>query len=387
MTQLALWGWLIPLCTACVSEESEIDRMSPEGVICFSSQLQIMKGAAPVAANEAPTPGEYYLGYRENKQPAIKSVTIGKDGDVTTTGYYWSTVSPDEGKTNEATFTLSNIKDKETELANKDILWANDIKWGGNLKFILNHLMSQVRVELTLDAEVGTIQKVMLTHMGIEVNFDRTAGEVTTVPSTNSIELTLDATGKYYYAYLPPQFRDKQDRMQLKVVTDKGAYARKLPFAMSQDIGGGIREDIPLEFRKGYVLTLEANVTNTPDLTVLFTGATLKDWQNVGTSTIPAKPAGIYTEKDLIEWAKAYQRGKEETNFQLEKYGTYSGGQWTFTLIHSVTVTSVPASPYITDFRDKLMRRGSAIIKGVTQAQFMTVTSPGTVDSDIFETK
>lgn len=383
--RLMVWSLLIPLCGACVSEESEIDTFS-EGTIRFSAQQMEMKGN--LATNTTPADkGTYYLGYKENGENVLNPITIGDGGIVAETGLYWAKVTKDGDK--GANFTLSNVgQGKEGNPVipeSRDILWAKDTKWGGKLQFILQHLMAQVKVELSFGDQINPadIKSVYLVNMGTDIQFDRVGGIVSTTPAKGETELTYIADAAHYYYLLPPQ--DRSEEMQLKVVTNKGkVYARKLPFAMSQDIGDGNREDIPLRLRSGYILHLEAKVTNNPDLTVFFTGATLVDWQKIGDSTIGVKPAGIYTSNELLEWATEYNISRDKDNIHLQRYGMYNEAtsQWTFTLKRDITC-SKPATVIISSFVDQL--EGSAKVTGVKQGELLTLGAGGSVAENIFD--
>ena len=383
------WGVLIPICTACVSGESEVDAVSE--TIHFSAQLQGIKNSTffPEETTDSPEKGTYYLGYKENKIDVLNPIEIGEKGKVGDTGLYWAKVTKESDK--GANFTLSNVsEDTDGNLvipSDEDILWAGDTKWGGKLEFTLRHLMAQVVVDLSFVEGINSadVSSVSLTNMGTDILFDRTKGSVSTTPSDKEKKLLFDTTSNYYYAMLSPQ--ERRDEMQLKVVMTNGdTYARKLPFAMTEELEEGNKQDVVLRFREGFVLHLTAKVTNSPDLSVLFTGATLVDWKKIGDSAVGVKPAGIYTTNELTDWATEYSRDRTKDNIHLQRYGVYddTSSQWTFTLKVNITYPKVPTAPLITNFADKLENYNGATVKGVTQEEFMGLTSGGSVTPGMF---
>lgn len=394
--KLLLYGLCMFLLPSCESNEVLLEKeISPDAMI----NLSVTKQETITKESEYADAGTYYLGYKENKEPVIKSVEVATGGTVSKTGFYWINVTADEVGKSGATFTLSNVTADGklkvdgnykllNEIANKaDILWASDKKWGQVLDFTLQHKMAQVKVTFTVGENI-TIEKVSLKKMGTGINFDRSKGEVTPLKE-DEIFLSKVGESDTYAVLLPPQKRT--DDMLLFVQTDRGKFSRTLPVAMSQPIDpskpDGPREDVPLSFKSGHVLELTAGIKGSQDLTILFTGATLVNWIDKGNAIVPAKPCGIYTAAELNEWAETYNANHEGTNYKLLKYGIYANDKWTFYLRRSIKAKE-ETTPIDKDFADNLICIVNTYqISGITKEKLFTGTITGNVSNDLFADK
>lgn len=384
ITGLIVSVLLLPGCTS-----ETID--GPDGnsdEVRFTATLD--PNAFTTKATTAAPAGTYYMGYKTGKD-TVSAVTVeGDAGKVSGTGIYWMNIALETD--NKSFFTLSNVKrkeDKDSIPADRDILWASDKKSKGTkLSFNLNHLMAQVRVTIETPKDWNeTIRTVSLENMQNDIAFDRTAGTANAAGNMTEITLPPVSGTDYYGLILPPQGRT--DTMALKVTTREGkSYKRALPFSMDEKTDDGKWAGIPLKFRAGYILELTAEITNKLDYTILFTGATLQDWKYIGTSTIPARPAGIYTAGDLDRWISDYNEVKTdpEKSYKLKKYGneTDKAPRWTFYLRRDIDASSVKG--VITDFTDILTQEtsGEYHIKNKPQDDLLKLGTNGEVTNGVF---
>lgn len=378
------YGLLALYFTACSSEEVQTDNS-----IVHIVSVSKTKGSSDTELT--PSDGTYYLGYRTQVGEAvsnpIQSIEL-TGGIIAETGLYWANINKEsDGK---AFFTLSNVSEEEYPEKN-DILWADCSIWMQSLTFQLKHLMAGVKVELELGDDLsGTnIEKVELSAIRQEFTFDRNTGIVT--PEGNSSVLTLENseqdTDTDWSVLLPPQ--ERTDDMELAVTTNGKVFKRKLPYSMIEGLGNGQSQSIPLAFRAGHRLVLTAKVTDNTDYTIFFTGATLKDWEYVGSYGVVVKPAGIYTETELKDWTVKYNRYKQdksETNRKaLLRYGTLQDEKWTFKISRNIEVMNSMNLEKINDFTDKLTRLNNYKIKGITQDDLMQTGTGADISNDLFE--
>lgn len=384
----AYYGLLALYFTACSSEEVQTDNS-----VVHIASVSKTKGSS----DTEPTPpdGTYYLGYKTQVgatvSNSIQPLEL-TDGTIAETGLYWASINKEpDGK---AFFTLSNVSEEEEYPEKNDILWADCSIWMQSLTFQLKHLMAGVKVELELGGDLSdtNIEKVELSAIRQEFTFDRNTGIVT--PEGNSSVLTLENSGQDtdtdWSILLPPQ--ERTDDMELVVTTggsNSKVFKRKLPYSMIEGLGNGQSQSIPLVFRAGHRLVLTAKVTDNTDYTIFFTGATLKDWEYVGSYGVVAKPAGIYTETELKDWTVKYNRYKQdksETNRKaLLRYGTLQDGKWTFTISRNIEVTNSANLEKINDFTDILARLNNYKIKGIIQDDLMQTGTGADISNDLFE--
>ena len=385
------------LCFSCSSDKS--DPGMPEAQ---SVRLAPVQEGTMTRASQTPPDGNYYLEYTSGSSTAMLHDLALVDGVIQgetpgapfESGLYWVNIQKEAE--NKATFTLSNMSDAEsgvTLFGEKDILWStNTVAWGtaAGVAFELQHRMAQVVVEFTFDEIVADeVDKVSLLAMQTSYTFTRADGTVTPVEAPVELELTRVTGTDNWSALLPPQARTND--MTLRVESDTKAYQRPLPYNMSEDLGGGNSQSIPLAFRSGYILALTAGVTNNIDYKIHFSGATLKNWQYLGSNSVVAKPAGLYTESELNDWATKYNAYRtaiggadEQKAFNaLLRYGEYASSQWTFTVRRKIAVANPDALTKITNFVDKLDQADVSYTINIDQADLIT-NSTGTIPAGLF---
>lgn len=400
-------GFLALCCTGCSSENPEYVPGTGDAVriasVKESLRTETIKTKSMITKSEiTPANGDYYLGYKTEvggvATSPVQKVTV-TDGTIAETGLYWTNILKDEAS-GESIFTLSNVDENEEKEPvfpeDNDILWGECSAWMKALDFTLSHRMAAVRVKLELDIPTGqNVEQVSLTAIQRKYTFNRSTG-VVVLGTGNVSEMILkevsETSPTEWYELLPPQ--GWIDDMELKVVVKDGTssktYKRALPYSMIESIGSGQSQSIPLEFRAGYRLMLTAKVTDNIDYTVFFTGATLQDWKYEGSHSVVAKSAGIYTETELKDWAKkynAYIADKSEKNKNaLLRYGTESGGKWTFTLSRDIEVTNKADLEKVSMFYDELVRLNSYRITGIVQTDLFAALDAGaSVTSGIFQ--
>lgn len=283
-----------------------------------------------------PEDGKYYFYYKLDNTVTKKKFTLanGVFSDMGKTGLEWTNPNLDK----KYGFTLSN----STDIATTNL---NDIVWGQikpastyQLDFTLSHKMAQAEINLKLP-KGWTIQSVSLKNLKNSYTFSNENGEVSATGDSNQA-FTISNNNGTYSTLLPPQKKADDSELYVTVHTDKGEtknYHRLLPYAMREEFSEGQWQDIPLEFRAGHILKLNATITNDEPDDIYFTYATLTDWKNIGTSTLPIRPVGIYTVKDLNEWAKAWNNNSQD-EVRLNKYGSKTDSKWTFVLKANITV-------------------------------------------------
>lgn len=377
---------LLPGCT----NEIAVTPDTSNGEVLFTATLDDGAFATKATPTAAPA-GTYYLGYTTSKDTVSAVTVTGSEGAVSGTGIYWMNVALTNN--NKSAFSLSNVKrenDQDIIPEDRDILWAkSEKKKGEKLDFTLKHLMAQTKVTIKVpDNWEDNITEVSLVNMQNDIKFDRKAGKADAAGDKTTITLSPLADGKYG-SILPPQ--DRQDKMVLKVETEQGKiYQRPLPGSMDELTEGGTWAGITLRFRAGYILEITAEIKESLDFTIFFTGATLQDWNYIGTSTIPARPVGIYTPGDLKQWIEDYNAVKKGTkeSYVLNKYGALSEGKWTFYLRRNIDASSIDGAVKIADFTDTLTQQSSGTYKisGKSQSDLLTIGTNGTVADNIFAT-
>lgn len=388
---------LLAGCAACSSEMPAEGGPGEDKTVRVASLSEVIPASASAPATTlAPADGAYYLGYRTQvgggSAYPVRAVQVA-GGTIAETGLYWAAVEPDETG-NKAFFTLSNVGDDgEGGMqypAGDDILWGSCTAWMAPLDFTLTHRMAAVKVTLELDLPASaSVEQVSLAAIRRGYVFDRQTGlvEAAGEPSEWRLEAVSDLSRADWAGLVPPQSR--ADAMELRVTTKDGSlsrvYKRALPYSMIEWISSDQSQSIPLVFRPGYRLLLTARVTDNTDYTVFFTGATLVDWEYKGSHGVVAKPAGIYTETELKDWAakyNAYQADKSEKNRKaLLRYGTLDAGtgKWTFTLSRNIQVGDKNGLMPIPVFYDRFDRLNSYRITGIVRTDLFAALDAGAV--------
>lgn len=393
-----LWASGVLLMAFCASCASEMPAAGEEGageVVRVASLSEVIPTTSSSSATTlVPADGSYYLGYRTQvggvSAYPVRTVEVA-GGTIAETGLYWAVVEPDNAG-NQAFFTLSNVGDDgEGGMqfpADDDIVWGSCTAWMAPLDFTLSHRMAAVKVSLELDLpSTASVEQVSLAAVCRGYAFDRQAGLATAAgePSEWVLQPVSGTNPTEWAGLLPPQHRT--DAMELKVTTRDGSlsrvYKRALPYSMVEKLGPDLSQSIPLVFRAGYRLLLTARVTDNTDYTVFFTGATLVDWEYKGSHGVAAKPAGIYTQTELKDWAakyNAYQADKSEKNRKaLLRYGTLDAGsgKWTFTLSRNIQVTDKKGLTPVTMFYDRFDRLNTYRITGIVQTDLLAALDAG----------
>lgn len=287
-----------------------------------------------------PEDGGYYFYYKLDNTVTEKTFTLanGVFSEMGKTGLEWT----NDKLSKQYGFTLSNstdIKEATTDL--KDIVWGQ-IKPANTyqLDFTLYHKMAQAEINLKLP-EGWTIQAVSLKNLKNSYTFSNGDGNVNATGNSDQ-EFIINNNNEPYSTLLPPQKKADNSELYVTVSTDQEEtknYHRLLPYAMREELSSTQWQDIPLEFRAGHILKLNATITNDEPDDIYFTYATLTDWKSIGTSTLPIRPAGIYTIKDLNEWISEWNNTPQD-EVRLNKYGSKTGDKWTFVLKANITVPS-----------------------------------------------
>lgn len=334
-----LWGSISIFCfSACNNDiETNISNEENEEVRIASIEVQ---DRAVEATMSTPPDGEYILYYKKNSQSNSKDqikteIIKGTIKDLGKTGIKW-------GELKDKHFVLSNTTDITEAISTpQDILWSELNATSSDLKFILTHRMAQVQVNLTIPKD-WTIQSVLLTKIKNQYtfqNYGQDKGSVIPTRESNA-ELSLNSDKKYA-ELLPPQ--ERYEASMLVVTVQDGnketkKYQSLLPYTMREEIAKGQWQDIPLEFKAGHLLKLNADIEENTSFDIHFTYATITDWDNKGTGHISARPAGLYSVNDIKGWIDAWNNSDEP---RLNKYGVKGeDGKWTFTLRHTINITS-----------------------------------------------
>lgn len=317
---------------------SDVDNYADNNNITPQVSLASVNVQVPRAANQNAPEGGYYFGWTSTKEQVnYTPVRIEENGTIENSGKinaYWDNIN----RKKELTFSNSlDIKEEENKQDPIDILWGKTtIASGNDISFTLQHKMAKAQVELTIP-ETWTVKSIRLTELKRQYTFSNSNGNVIANGNNGAIEIdnftTSTTTSTTGATLLPPQ--DKGENSELEVIINDGSndrtFHRKLPTAMAEEIGEGKWQDILLRFRAGYMLRLEATVTDNSDNEIHFTYATLEKWVDKGNGTISARPAGIYTIADWNAFATAYNTTPKD-EIRLLKYGSKTTGAWEFTL-------------------------------------------------------
>lgn len=317
---------------------SDVDNYADNNNITPQVSLASVNVQVPRAANQNAPEGGYYFGWTSTKEQVnYTPVRIEENGTIENSGKinaYWDNIN----RKKELTFSNSlDIKEEENKQDSIDILWGKTtIASGNDISFTLQHKMAKAQVELTIP-ETWTVKSIRLTELKRQYTFSNSNGNVIANGNYGVIKIdkftTSTTTSTTGATLLPPQ--DKGENSELEVIINDGSnertFHRKLPTAMAEEIGEGKWQDILLRFRAGYMLRLEATVTDNSDNEIHFTYATLEKWVDKGNGTISARPAGIYTIADWNAFATAYNTTPKD-EIRLKKYGSETNGVWKFTL-------------------------------------------------------
>lgn len=317
---------------------SDVDNYADNNNITPQVSLASVNVQVPRAANQNAPEGGYYFGWTSTKEQVnYTPVRIEENGTIENSGKinaYWDNIN----RKKELTFSNSlDIKEEENKQDPIDILWGKTtIASGNDISFTLQHKMAKAQVELTIP-ETWTVKSIRLTELKRQYTFSNSNGNVIANGNYGVIKIdkftTSTTTSTTGATLLPPQ--DKGENSELEVIINDGSnertFHRKLPTAMAEEIGEGKWQDILLRFRAGYMLRLEATVTDNSDNEIHFTYATLEKWVDKGNGTISARPAGIYTIADWNAFATAYNTTPKD-EIRLLKYGSKTTEVWEFTL-------------------------------------------------------
>lgn len=336
-----LWGSISIFCFSACSNDIEANISNEENEEVRIASIEVQDRAVE-ATMSTPPDGEYILYYSKSdnttdaKNQFETEITKGTIKDLGKTGIKW-------GELKDKHFVLSNTTDitKATSTP-QDILWSElNNATSSDLKFILTHRMAQVQVNLTIPAG-WSVQTVILAGVKNQYtfqNYGQDKGSVIPTESSNA-ELPL-TTDKKYAELLPPQERNTRSMLVVTVLDENKEtkkYQSLLPYTMREEIAKGQWQDIPLEFKAGHLLKLNADIEENTSFDIHFTYATITDWDNKGTGHISARPAGLYSVNDIKGWIDAWNNSDEP---RLNKYGVKGGdGQWTFTLRHTININS-----------------------------------------------
>lgn len=315
------------------SDYTDKNELTPQ-VLLTSINVQLPRAASEENAPE----GGYYFGWSNtNGQANYTPVRVEKGGTIENSGKinaYWDNIN----RKKELTFSNSlDIKEEDNKQDTIDILWGKTtVSSENNISFTLQHKMAKAQIDLTIP-ETWTVKSIRLTELKRQYTFSNSNGNVIANGDNGVIKIdkftTSTTTSTTGATLLPPQ--DKGENSELEVIINDGSneriFHRKLPTAMAEDIGEGKWQDILLRFRAGYMLRLEATVTDNSDNEIHFTYATLEKWVDKGNGTISARPAGIYTIADWNAFATAYNTTPKD-EIRLKKYGSETNGVWEFTL-------------------------------------------------------
>ncbi|MCD8135107.1 MAG: fimbrillin family protein [Parabacteroides gordonii] len=368
------------LSTACSSESDPIgSRQDANKPIELAASVQTRATTDEEIKTEPAPAGTYYLGYtaKNGTSPAIGTIE-GNDGKIVLNPILtWGQV-----KSNNKTFTLDNVNlsGEPTYPQDNDILWGKTEGWISTLDFTLEHRMAMVSVELSTSSEDGKNvdlskrTRISISNVATAIeNFNRSTGTVTAADTKNQT-LTLAQENAYTTVYttkpiiLPPQTRN--DNSKLTITTQSGnKFESSLPEGMIYDTDHHSRA---FEFLAGYHLKITATlVSEGASDKISFVAATLENWVDVGTATIGAKEAGIYSVEELQAWVTAYNEastsskpGKDTPS--LRRYGKWidngeNGSYWLFSIWKNITVGSEPSFTPITKFYDHLDGHGHTL--------------------------
>lgn len=341
--KLLIWGSMaLGAMSACSNDTALEDINDSDGPNVEIVSATVESRAADINY-VTPNDGTYYLYYKNNGSANLESKTFelksGTFSGMGKTDLLWGSVQEE--------FILSNTENIMVPATINNNTAADDIVHQKNnfedygLSFILTHRMAQTKVNLTLP-EGWSIVSVSLNNLKNKYTFENSSGDV--VPYDNKAKLSLTKVDKEdaYFTLLPPQ--EKEDDSELYVTVNDGKdnldYHHLLPYSMREDMGNNQWQDVPLKFTAGHTLQLNATITGGEPEDIYFTYATLVNWTDIGTYTIPnLRQAGIYTVKDMNAWIAAWNA---DDQIRLRKYGKQNdGGKWEFVLKANIDLSAV----------------------------------------------
>lgn len=335
-----LWGSISIFCFSACSNDIETNISNEENEEVRIASIEVQDRAVE-ATMSTPPDGEYILYYSkignttDAKDRFETKISEGTIENLGKTGIKWDNLQ-------DKHFVLSNTTDIEESSTPQDILWSELDATSNDLKFILTHRMAQVQVNLTIPTG-WSVQTAMLTEVKSWYkfqNYGQDKGSVIPLEKVQKAELALKAEKKYA-ELLPPQERHKASTLVVTVLDvnkETKQYQSLLPYTMREEIAKGQWQDIPLEFKAGHLLKLNADIEENTSFDIHFTYATITDWDNKGTGHISARPAGLYSVNDIKGWIDAWNKNDDS---RLNKYGKKEeDGKWTFTLRHTINITS-----------------------------------------------
>lgn len=334
-----LWGSISIFCFSACSNDIETNISNEENEEVRIASIEVQDRA--VEANlSTPPDGTYILYYSkpynttDAKDWFETKISEGTIENLGKTGIQWNELK-------DTHFMLSNTTDiTEATSTPQDILWSELDATSSDLKFILTHRMAQVQVNLTIPKD-WTIEEVQLTKVKNHYTFQNHGeNKGSVIPTEDSNAALSLATDKKYAELLPPQERNTASMLVVTVLDgnkETKKYQSLLPYTMREEIAEGQWQDTPLEFKAGHLLKLNADIEENTSFDIHFTYATITDWDDKGTGHISARPAGLYSVKDIKGWIDAWNSNDES---RLYKYGEKEGEKWTFTLRHTINTTS-----------------------------------------------
>lgn len=348
--KLLVWGSMaLGAMSACSNDTALEDINDSDGPNVEIVSATVESRAADINY-VTPNDGTYYLYYKNNGLENLESKTFelksGTFSGMGKTDIKWGNVQHE--------FILSNTENitVATTIQNApadDIVHQKNTFDDCGLSFILTHRMAQTKVNLTLP-EGWSIKSVSLKNLKNQYTFINSNGTVVPVGNKAELELTKVDKEDTYFTLLPPQDKEKDSELYVTVNDGKNDlnYHHLLPYSMREDMGNNQWQDVPLKFTAGHTLQLNATITGEEPEDIYFTYATLVDWKDIGTYTIPnLRQAGIYTVKDMNAWIAAWNAGDQ---IRLRKYGTKDGnGKWTFVLKANIDLSEVTTKFTFTD--------------------------------------
>lgn len=335
-----LWGSISIFCFSACSNDIETNISNEENEEVRIASIEVQDRAVE-ATMSTPPDGTYILYYSkpdnttDAKDWFETKISEGTIENLGKTGIQWNELK-------DTHFVLSNTTDiTEATSTPQDILWSELDATSSDLKFILTHRMAQVQVNLTIPKD-WTIEEVQLTKVKNHYTFQNHGeNKGSVIPTEDSNAALSLATDKEYAELLPPQERNAASMLVVTVLDgnkETKKYQSLLPYTMREEIAKGQWQDIPLEFKAGHLLKLNADIEEDTSFDIHFTYATITDWDNKGTGHISGRPSGLYSVNDIKGWIEAWNNNDES---RLNKYGEKGGDEkWTFTLRHTINITS-----------------------------------------------
>ena len=365
---------------SCSSDIQETTNKYETDIISLSAEIkETVRTRDGVYTPEGPIKGgTFILSYSDkNSQKALAYVNF----DQTTDGIGY-VVKPDGRELTWADvvekppfiFTLDNVDSQETSSVSFDentiykasLLdndkGSNDLIWGSVsltntvpvIPFTLNHRMSLLCVEITVEADKQWNENLDLRNATVEItnlkprltSFNRSVGTVMsalqgdsplTLISPEDPELTWetepdkDNSTMVYITrqfIVPPQVLNTGNkRPELIIKIGEDVYSGYLPRGMSvQQEEGSVESGQYPEFLSGKFLTIHTTIEGeNPHLT--FLPVTYVDWVNEGSFHLMPFQAGIYTADNLISLMTAINSGKV---YEMSKFGYQKDNIWYF---------------------------------------------------------